>query len=269
MLLAESLLERNGTLFQIIATVAVAAVAGLGGWWLRSRSRTAKTFDFRILSDLAILSHRPDDNALKVVYNTEELLNPRLVRARFTNSGTDVIRASEVLEPFVFVVHAAWLVSVEIAETSSASLASFEATWHQNEHAVALTLATLNPGDNFTLQMIVDSAEPPEFSLSGRIEGQTRPAENMRASDLQSMANADLAMGIVGLAVLSGLGAVLMLSSNDTTAGYVVSAVPLLGGLIFGTWAFRRSFALRRRVATGDFMSSSAHARGEADPPRA
>lgn len=269
MLIAESFLERNGTLFQILASALLAAATGLAGWWLRSRSRTAKTFDFRVLSDLAILSHRPDDNALKVTYNTEELLNPRLVRVRFTNSGTDVIRASEVLEPFVFVVHAARLVSVEMAETSSENLAAFEATWNQNEHAVALTLATLNPGDNFTLQMIIDSAEPSQFSVSGRIEGQTRPAGNMRAGDLQSMANVDLAMGIVGIAFLSGFGALLMRSSNDTTAGYIVSAVPLFGGLLFGGWAFWRSFALRRRVATGDFMSSSALARGEADPPRA
>jgi Low molecular weight phosphotyrosine protein phosphatase len=41
-------------------------LAGIGGWWLRSRNKESKTFDYCVVSDLPVLSHRPDDNELKV-----------------------------------------------------------------------------------------------------------------------------------------------------------------------------------------------------------
>ena len=41
-----------------------------------------------------------------------------------------------------------------------------------------MTLATLNKGDNFTLQLLVDSEDPPRMTVSGRIEDETRPSQN-------------------------------------------------------------------------------------------
>lgn len=115
-MLADSFLERNGTLFQILATAIGLALTGLGGWWLRSRNKKSKTFDYRVVSDLPILSHRPDDNELKVMYLDEELVNPRVMQVKFVNSGTEVIRASEVLEQYVLEVRDARLVSVSICD---------------------------------------------------------------------------------------------------------------------------------------------------------
>ena len=54
MLLADSFLERNGTLFQILATVGVAVIGGFVGFWLRNRSKPSKTLDYSILDDVPI-----------------------------------------------------------------------------------------------------------------------------------------------------------------------------------------------------------------------
>ncbi|MGR6976632.1 hypothetical protein [Mycobacteroides abscessus] len=174
MSMAASFIESNGTLLQIIAAAVIALATGLFGWLQGRRNKRSKTFDYQVLSDVSILSHRPDDDFLKVTYMDAELENPRVVRVRFANTGTDVIRASDVLEAYVLTINAQ-VVSMMVSEWSSRDLATFTlAVPDFPTCEVHLTLSTLNPGDNFTIQMIVDSAAKVEMAVTGRIEGQTR-----------------------------------------------------------------------------------------------
>lgn len=175
MLAAESFLERNSTAFQLVATAIGLVLTGLGGWWVRNRQKKSKTFGFRTLSDLAILSHRPDDDLLKVMYGDEEIDHPRILRVRLANTGTEVIRHSEVLEPIVLTVSAR-IVSMMVDRQSGQIVSTFNLTAPNYPACeIELPIATMNPDDSFTLRMIVDSEEPPEMKLSGRIEGQTSP----------------------------------------------------------------------------------------------
>ena len=48
MLQADSFLERNGTLFQILAAVVLAAVTSLVTWYFSHRNKATKTFDYRM-----------------------------------------------------------------------------------------------------------------------------------------------------------------------------------------------------------------------------
>ena len=100
-LVADSFLERNGTLLQIIAALVIAIGGGLIGRYLHSRDKSTKTFDYAVISDLSILSNRPDDDDLKVTYMGAEVHNPRIVRVRFTNTGKQVIKDTDLLDPYV------------------------------------------------------------------------------------------------------------------------------------------------------------------------
>lgn len=232
---AESFLERNGTLFQIVAGFAFMVGAALLGWFLGQRNRKTRTLDYQILSDIAVLSHRPNGDQLKVTYEGEELDNPRVVSLRFANTGSEVIRAAEILDDYAVTFQAGWLFSAQILDQSANDLASFEIASEDVagvvRHQIQLRLSTLNPGDYFTLQMLIDSENEAEFKIGGRIEGQTRPSGDMvaQAEGHSRLRNRwKLLCGIVLLA--GGIGVmvtrpfetiwpVLLLSSGSFTAG--------------------------------------------------
>jgi hypothetical protein len=251
-LLADSFLERNGTLFQILATVLLAALGGLGGWWLRSRNKQSKTFDYRVASDVAILSHRPNDNELHVTYMGEELYNPRVVRVQFANTGTKVIRPSEILEQYVLTVHNAWLVSSTMVHSSRASLATFEAASSDTgEHTVRLTLATLNPGDNFTLQLIVDSENPVKTSISGCAEEETRPPGWLTTERHRRLLTVEVWSSLVGALFMVSTGVLLFLTEKGKWFGLAAAAVLTIAGLLTGFGSLGAFSDRRRRVKHG------------------
>lgn len=245
MLLAESFLERNGTLFQILAGfVFMLGAAGLT-WYLGQRKKESKTFDYRVVSDLPILSHRPDDNELKVTYLDEELHNPRVLQVKFGNTGTEVIRASEVLEEYVLEVHDARLVVAEMVYSSATNLARFEAVIAEDgQHGVRLHLGTLNPGNNFTLQMIVDSEEPPKVTLSGRMEGQTRGPAMLLTYEERMAPRWLFSSGalVSGLFALLGIASLIYVHSGHPTGrqaiyAYVFASAPLMIAILMFTFA--------------------------------
>jgi hypothetical protein len=250
--LAESFLERNGTAFQILATAVALALSALGGWWLRSRNKQSKTFDYELLSDVPILSHRPDDAQLKVTYLDSELENPRVVRVRFKNAGTEVIRPAEVLTPYRLGVGSAWLVSCTMVEQSAANLASFVASAGPCTHGVDLTLNTLNPGDEFTLQMILDSEAPADLVLSGRMENESRPSRNMAEVRLSQERSKALWKLLGGIALGAAALAITWMAREWRFA-------PILGGAGFTAASMLVVGALtdmtsRRVQANGDWL---------------
>lgn len=246
-LLAESFLERNGTAFQILATAIALALSGLGGWWLRSRSKKFKTLDFRVLSDLAILSHRPDDAELKVTYLDEELDNPRLVRVRLKNTGTEVIRDADVLEPIVLTINAQ-VAGMSVAEQSGRIIEVFALTIEDFPKCRAeLPIATMNPGDFVTFQMIVDSDESPKFAVTGRIEGQTRPPGDERLKDARAVATGSMLGGLSSALILAGVAIMMFLAIGGGTQGSLV-LIPLVAGASFGIYSVVRSLRNLRRA---------------------
>lgn len=256
MLLADSFVERNGTVFQILAAVVIAVVTGLVTWHFSRRNRKTKTIDYQVVSDVPILNHRPDDAQLKITYLDEELDHPRVVRVVCRNTGTEVIKASEILEKHRLSVGDAWLVSAVMAKSSAANLTTFEADAGPPGHAVKLTLGTLNPGDEFTLQLVLDTTDDADISLSGRIEGQTRASTDMarlNATRHRAWDRWKLLSGILFIAAAMGLIYVLAQQAEHpwwpvTVAG----ALFAIGAMsIFDGWASLSSGDGRVRIADG------------------
>jgi hypothetical protein len=250
-MLADGFLEHNSWLPGVVVAVVLFALTWLINLKLRQRDRKSKTFDHCVLSDVAILSHRPEDSQLKVTYLDQDLDNPRVVQVKFANSGTEVIRASEVLEQFVVSVGDAWLVSVEMAHSSSPNLAQFEATASPSGHEIRLTLATLNPGDNFTLQMLVDCQTETAISVSGRIEGETRLTGTLVTEAEKDRLSLDAWSGVFLSAMLISFGAALLISAKDMRTALFLAAFPSLLGMFAGAGAWATFTERRVRLRDG------------------
>jgi hypothetical protein len=176
--LAESFLERNGTLFQILATVIVAAVAGAGGWWLRSRQRKTKTFDYRVVSDIPIFNvlDRPRD--LKVSYQNSDVSDPRVTRIRFRNTGNVEVDASDFEEDYRIERGNADFLDYTIIESSSrvGALAAISEIGIGTPQYIKIKPKTLGRGDWFTVQIVFDGGEGESISVVGRVKNETRPS---------------------------------------------------------------------------------------------
>jgi hypothetical protein len=252
-MLADAFLEHYSWVPGVVVAVVLFALTWLFNLKLRQRDRKSKTFDYWVFSDVAILSHRPEDSQLKVTYLDQELDNPRIVSVMFINNGTEVIRASEVLDQFVVSVGDAWLVSVEMVRSSSPNLARFEAAISESRHEIRLTLATLNPGDSFTLQMLVDHEGMTEISVSGRIEGESRPSGRILTIPETVHVNNSPWIPAFVSAILIGAAAAATFADKNRVIADILAVFLLLLGLWsgFGVWL---SFKARRRSAKSDVI---------------
>lgn len=184
--LANSYLDQHTWLPGVVVALAL-GVSSIGlNLYFRHRDRDSKTLDYRVLSDSPIVRNRPDDDALKVTYLDEEVQTPRILRIKFTNTGKQVIRATDFLDSYTIRCQGSYLLDTIITDESDQNLV----TWFESDGAdpkdgkLTLTCNTLNPGDTFTVQMILDSDRPIDVSISGRIEGQTRKTEVQRPKRL-------------------------------------------------------------------------------------
>ena len=231
-LLAESFIERNGTLLQILAAVVIAVVSAVGGWLLRRHNQQTKTFDYRVVSDLPILSNRPDDDDLKVTYMGEEVSHPRIVRVRFASTGKQVIRDTDFLDEYVLRVRGSALLDVIVTDETGSNLVEWVADGRDPlDGRITLAIHTLNPGDTFTIQMIVDGQNDTQIGLvSGRIEGESRPTSieptKMQLDDATAIGPGGTVAGI--LFALLGF----LLISSEETSGKVKAGLVVVG-LIF------------------------------------
>jgi hypothetical protein len=257
--LAESFLERNSWITGIVVPIAVGiAVLAIERFWHR-KDRSTKTLDYRVIDDLPILANRPDDDDLKVTYMDEEVNHPRIVRVRFTNTGKQVIKSTDFLEPYVISCRTSNLLDATITDESDQNLVMMFETDSRNSDGngtITLTCNTLNTGDTFTVQLIVDSEKPTGIKVSGRIEGQTRRSAIYPTSDERSqIRNAFTALAAVG-AVLMLFGGIVFAATGGWIAnsGWVKYTLGLgtfsLGLLIaaFSGWAY---WLVRYKIAKG------------------
>ncbi len=203
--MGESFLERNSWLPGVVVAIVLFITGTAVTLYLRRRDKESKTFDYRVISDLPILLARPD-NELKVTYMNHEVQNPRMLRVRFVNTGKQVIKAADFLNPYFIRLEGSQLLNTAITEMSAEDLADFAADGQKGW--VQLTIKTLNPGDSFTVQMIVDNEDSPSISISGRIEGETRKTAIYPTKSELTLTREWFNIGLlVGLAfmVLSGL----------------------------------------------------------------
>lgn len=245
---SESFLDRNSWITGVVVPVLVGiAVLAIERYW-HSREKSTKTFDYRVLSDVPILSHRPDDNLLKVTYMDEELAYPRLVRVRLANTGNQVIRPSEILEDYVVTVGAR-VVSMMVAEQSARILDTFELTAPNFPACeVRLPLATMNPGDYVVLQMLVDSEESPDINVAGRIEGQTRETSVQLTQEQALEVKALVGLAFVSLFVFCGLGLSIVVTGPSSIAARSIGALSIVTGIGFFIAILKSAASSKRQL---------------------
>lgn len=236
-MLAESFIERNGTVFQILAAVMLATVAGLIGRYFRRSDKPRKTLDYRVLSDVPILSHRPDDE-LKVMYRGDELNNPRLVRVRFENTGSECIRASEIIQQYRIAVGSAWMVQADVVDQSADDLVDLDADCTPGKNGIILELATLNRGDHFTLQILLDNDSSVDLTVTGRVENQSRPSRDLNTVAERRRQILDGWSGLAIGAMMIGFGLLILKLTNASGPGPWLAAPSMILGLatLIGGW---------------------------------
>ena len=77
---------------------------------------------------------------------------------RFISTGKQVIKSAEFLDDYVIWLENGALCAVNITDQSAANIANYLIYQHDPATGhIILNIGTLNEGDNFTVQMIVDS----------------------------------------------------------------------------------------------------------------
>ncbi|ORA61084.1 hypothetical protein BST23_22345 [Mycolicibacterium elephantis] len=236
MLLAESFIERNGTVFQILAAVLLAALTGLATWYLAHRNKATKTLDYCILSDLAIVSsdNRPD--RLKIMLGTVEVNNPFVTLIRFKNTGKQVIEPDDYLDPIQICRREAAIRDWSIADESERNLADdiglvmpVVGDNEFDEH-VAIKPNTLNPGDWFDVQIIYDGSLQCRPEVTTRIKSQTRKMQEYQPKSLIDARRRTFAL-VAGamLGLIGGFLSSMAIANDHSTALSVTSMMALLG----------------------------------------
>lgn len=239
-LMAQSFVERNGSLLQIIAAVLIWILGGVVGYLVYRYRRSRKTFDYRVISDLPILSHRPDDEGLKVTYNGVDVANPRMFRIRFTNTGNKPIKQDDFLDEYVVTLENADLKSVSIVDQSVPNLAGFQIQDRDPAtRKITLSSRTLNPRNTFTVQMIVDSVEDVEVDIFGRILDESRPSR----VEITKQERSDIYANIVGFSLVSAIigvpGVLILLADIEVARPTSVRELDRICGVSFGCSAVR------------------------------
>jgi hypothetical protein len=100
LMLADSYWQRNSTAISLLGALVIALVVGwLIPWLWRQRDRASKTLDYRLVSDIQIVTTHGRPDTLRITLGPLEVQNPFLSQIRFKNTGKQVIHASDFLEP--------------------------------------------------------------------------------------------------------------------------------------------------------------------------
>ncbi len=181
--MAESFLERNGTLFQILAAVLLAVITGLLTWYIGYRNRATKTLDYWVISDLAIVSSHNRPDRLKIMLGTIEVDNPFVTLIRFRNTGKQVIERDDFLRPIEICRGNTEVVDWNVVNQTEPNLADdiglvapVAGDKEFDEH-ISIKPNTLNPGDTFDVQITYDGTLECQPEITVRIKGQTRKME--------------------------------------------------------------------------------------------
>ncbi|WP_431236705.1 hypothetical protein ACQ86B_17390 [Mycolicibacterium aichiense] len=233
-LLADSFLERNGTLLQIVVAVALAIAGGVVALVVnRWRERRIITLDYRIKSEVAILSRHERPERLRVLFGDREVSNPFISEIEFRNTGRKAIEKQHFLKPIKIVRPDAKVLDWDITEQSVDDLVMDSGLVRPldgqpvPEH-IEIRCETLNKQDWFVAQIVYDGdpSEPPKISC--RILDESRSMREYRSRD----GSASLTRLAEAASVFAGAATVFSI------AGYIKepnwSSASTVGAALFG-----------------------------------
>jgi hypothetical protein len=193
-----------------IAAVVVPGVALLITWLWRLDDRQSKTLDYRVISDTDIVVNRPEK--LKVVYGPDEVpvKDPRVTEIRFKNTGNQVIKTDDFLEPVIMRRPNARILDFDVVEEKENHLFEKIEPVPDAPEDVQVFPRTLNSGDWFTVQLVYDGGgSSSDMVFTTRIEGETRKMAAFTARREVARQRRRVWMAIAGF----GLGTILICAS--------------------------------------------------------
>lgn len=141
---------------------AAASVAVWGAWHPKQKELSYAVSTVPLVNSI---SGTPND--LTISYAGQLVADVELIQVIFRNTGDIAIRRSDFDQPIRVSVSAARFLGATVSATSPANLPLSIGT-PANEGAVRIEPLLLNPGDRFTVSLVV-SGRSPRISVAGRI----------------------------------------------------------------------------------------------------
>lgn len=163
-----------------IISVPLALIAIITSVWLhikgRPRRRLSCTFD-PILFPIEIKGGEGLEGDIEIRYGGRQIENLFIIRARLQNSGTEIVRASDIIQPISFefgptveLVRAPIVQSKKPDTMKTGCVVSTIESTSEAKQMVILDFDVFNPGDELTLNFLC-TGDPILPELSARIEG--------------------------------------------------------------------------------------------------
>ena len=173
---AQGFLIQYPWLPEVVAGTAGVVITLLVTWLWRQSDKDTKTFDYRVISDIPIFTHRDRPEDLKVTYKNLDVSDPRVTQIRFKNTGRRAIEATDFEEPYRIERGKAEFLDYNVIQSSTPAteLATIVELGAGTPEYIAVQPKTLNRGDWFTVQIIFDGVNE-KVSVIGRVKDESRP----------------------------------------------------------------------------------------------
>ena len=150
---AQGFLIQYPWLPEVVAGTAGVVITLLVTWLWRQSDKDTKTFDYRVISDIPIFTHRDRPEDLKVTYKNLDVSDPRVTQIRFKNTGRRAIEATDFEEPYRIERGKAEFLDYNVilkAQRLLPKLATIVELGAGTPEYIAVQPKTLNRGDWFT-----------------------------------------------------------------------------------------------------------------------
>lgn len=239
MLLADGFVEHNPWAPGVMAAV-VLFIVGTGiTLYLRRRDKDSKTFDYRVVSNIAIVTSHKRPERLKVVFGTVEVSNPFISQIRFENTGKQVIQPSDFLDAVTILRPSAKIIDFNIVEESEKNLVrSISQVMPiekgvQSHEVIEIEPGTMNPGDWFEAQILYDGESDWAPKVSTRVQGQTRKTGVYLTKQDRSYVRSSLVVAAISSVIgIVGTFAAWLTGPSLDAAKVVAALSPLAIGMV-------------------------------------
>ncbi len=180
MILADGFIGRNPWLPGVVSAI-VLFVIGTGiTLYLRRRDKDSKTLDYRVVSNIPIVTSHERPEQLKVIFGLMVVTQPFISQIRFENTGKQVIQSTDFLEVVRIYRESANILDFNIVKESERNLVKGISQvsplddGEEKREVIEIEPGTMNPGDWFEAQILYDGESVWVPKVSARILGQTR-----------------------------------------------------------------------------------------------
>lgn len=248
--MAASFIERNGTMLQIGAGLLFAILTVALSWYFGTRNRMAKTIDYQVLSNVAVLTNtsaRPE--RLKILFDDTEARDPFITQIRIENTGKQVIEPEDFLTCIQICRDNCTILEWGVVEESADGVSGYMGmTSFPGEcERIDTTPGTMNPSDWFIVQIVWDGDRKEPLRVTSRMRGEKRPMRKLAPREPSVMfINMAGVFGAIGLPLALIFATILLLDRQNTVGFPVLLSMSTVGSiaaayLAYVTFVYKRS----------------------------